>query len=156
MPSLRLNYFLLRLALLLVGALLASVPVRNETNTNRDGNWWISKEQTVKYSYMVGFFDGIELGEDFSIWGPMTALKDDPAIGKAVASFDNYSAKYMTGVTNTQMVEGLDEFYSDYRNRRIRIAMGVWIVLNEIFGKPKDEMQKMIEGFRKNAVPPSQ
>jgi hypothetical protein len=54
------------------------------------------------------------------------------------------------------MVEGLDESYSDYRNRRIRIAMGVWIVLNEIPGKPKEGMHKMIEGFRKNAVPPSQ
>jgi len=54
------------------------------------------------------------------------------------------------------MVEGLDESYSDYRNRRIRIAMGVWIVLNEIPGKPKEEMHKMKEGFRKNAVPPSQ
>ena len=62
----------------------------------------------------------------------------------------------MTNVTITQMVEGLDESYSDYRNRRIRIAMGVWIVLNEIPGKPKEEMHKMIEGFRKNAVPPSQ
>jgi hypothetical protein len=45
-------------------------------------------------------------------------------------------------------------FYEDYRNRRIRIHSAVWLVLNETSGKPKVEMEKMVESFRKNAVPP--
>jgi hypothetical protein len=75
MPPLRRNYFLLRIALVSIAALLASAPVRNESNKDRDGNWWISQEQLAKYSYMVGFFDGMELGEDFSIWGTMNNPK---------------------------------------------------------------------------------
>jgi hypothetical protein len=152
MPSLRRNYFLLRIALVSIAALLASVPVRNESNRDRDGNWWISQEQLAKYSYMVGFFDGMELGENFSIWGMMKTPTADPAVGKAVSSYDQFSNKYLTNVTNGQVVQGLDEFYSDYRNRRIKVASGVWIVLNEISGKSKDEMQKLIETYRKNAV----
>jgi hypothetical protein len=49
----------------------------------------------------------------------------------------------------------IDEFYSDYRNRRIKVASGVGIVLNEISGKSTDEMQKLIETHRKNAIPPT-
>ena len=119
-----------RIALVSIAALLASVPVRNESNRDRDGNWWISQEQLAKYSYMVGFFDGMELGENFSIWGTMNTQKADPAVGKAVSSYDQFANKYLTNVTNGQVVQGLDEFYSDYRNRRIKVASGVWIVLN--------------------------
>jgi hypothetical protein len=54
-----------------IAALIVSVPVRNESNKDRDGNWWISQEQLAKYSYMVGYFDRMELGEDFSIRGTM-------------------------------------------------------------------------------------
>jgi hypothetical protein len=41
-------------------------------------------------------------------------------------------------------------FYKDYRNRKIRIYDAVWLVLNSIAGKPQDELDKMIESFRKN------
>jgi hypothetical protein len=105
---------------------------------------------------MVGFFDGMELGEDFSIWGTMNTQKADPAVGKAVSSYDQFANKYLTNVTNGQVVRGLDEFYSDYRNRRIKVTSGVWIVHNEISGKSKDERQKLIETYRKNAIPPTQ
>lgn len=60
-----------RIALVSIAALLVSVPVRNESNKDRDGNWWISQEQLAKYSYMVGYFDRMELGEDISIRGTM-------------------------------------------------------------------------------------
>jgi hypothetical protein len=73
-----------------------------------------------------------------------------------MGSYDQFANKYLTNVTNGQVVQGLDEFYSDYRNRRIKVASGVWIVLNEISGKSKDEMQKLIETHRKNAIPPTQ
>ena len=151
MPSLRRNY-LLRIALVSIAALLASVPVRNESNKDRDGNWWISQEQLAEYSYMIGFFDGMELGEDFSIWGTLNTQKADPAVGKAVGSYDQFANKYLTECYEWPSVQGLDEFYSDYRNRRMKVASGVWIVLNEISGKSKDEMQKLIETHRKNAV----
>jgi hypothetical protein len=48
-------------------------------------------------------------------------------------------------------MDGLDVFYSDYQNRRIKVYGAVWLVLNQISGKPEPEMQKLIENWRKNA-----
>jgi hypothetical protein len=53
-------------------------------------------------------------------------------------------------VTNAQIADGLDQFYSDYRNRSIVVSSGVWLVLNSINGTPKDQLDNMIEGFRQN------
>jgi hypothetical protein len=72
-------------------------------------------------------------------------------MAKTVASFDEYSEKYLSTVTTGQVVEGLDKLYVDYRNRSIRVSSGVWLVLNSINGKSDAEMQKMTESFRKNA-----
>jgi hypothetical protein len=59
---------------------------------------------------------------------------------------------YLTNVTSGQLADGLTAFYSDYRNRRILVSNSVWLVLNEIAGTPKDEMDKLIENWRKNSV----
>jgi len=156
MPSLPRKYSLLRIALAFFAFLLISTPVRNENNSTRDGNWWRTQEQICKYQYVVGFFDGTELGYDFSYWGIMDTNRNDPAVGKIQKSYNAYSAKFLTNVTSSQLVDGLNEFYSDYRNRRITVINGIWLVLNEIAGTRQTEMQKMIESWRKNAVPPSQ
>ena len=34
----------------------------------RDGNWWRTTNLDMKKSYMVGFFDGLVLGRNFSYW----------------------------------------------------------------------------------------
>jgi len=142
---------LMRLMLVVAVTLLLSAPARNQSNTVRDGNWWVEQDALAKLYYVTGFYDGMELGHEFSYWG---LPKGGEQMSKVVASYDSYGTKYLSGVTNTQLVQGLDVFYEDYRNRRIRVHGGVWLVLNEISGKSKEDMQKMIESFRKNAVPP--
>jgi len=97
---------------------------------------------------MIGFFDGMDLGNNFSYWG---LAKDDSGIDKIIRSYDEYSTKYLKDVTNGQIVDGLDDFYKDYRNRRIVISSAVWLVLNGVAGTPKDKLDAMIENFRRNA-----
>jgi hypothetical protein len=48
-------------------------------------------------------------------------------------------------------VDGLNSFYKDYRNRRIKVPDAVWLVANSIAGKPQNEMDKMIENWRQSA-----
>jgi hypothetical protein len=125
---------------------------RNQQSTRRDGNWWIDQDRTSKLKYVTGFYDGMNLGNKFSYWG-----LDDPkgvVAEKVVGAYSAYSDKYVSEVTNGQLVDGLDKFYGDFRNRRIEVMGAIWLVLNEIAGTPEVEMQKMIENWRKNAVPP--
>ena len=57
--------------------------------------------------------------------------------------------KYIQNVTNVQLSEGLSKFYEDYRNRQIMVINAVWLVLNAIGGKPDNDMESLIENFRK-------
>lgn len=117
-------------------------------STRRDGNWWLEQTQYAKAAYVVGFFDGTHLGAEFSFW----KFKDDPsAIAKTTESFEFYGDKFLKGVTNEQLADGLDAFYKDYRNRKIRLHNGVWLTLNAIAGTPQADLEKMVENFRKNA-----
>ena len=54
-------------------------------------------------------------------------------------------------VTAGQIVDGLNVFYEDYRNRKIRIHNAIWLVVQQISGKHKEDMEKTIEYDRRNA-----
>jgi len=93
---------------------LLPVSASNEGNTVRDGNWWVEQSEAPKLYYVVGFYDGMELGHEFSYWG---LPKGSATVSEVVTSYDNYGVKYLSGVTNAQLIQGLDVFYEDYRNR---------------------------------------
>lgn len=132
-------------------SVLCAAVARNAQDDRRDGNWWIGLDKAQKVNYMVGFFDGMRLGRDFSYWGILDKDKDDPAVGKVAGSFNDYNNKFFSNVTNYQLADGLDSFYSDYRNRVISVDGAVWLVVNEISGKSDAEMQTMIENWRRGA-----
>ncbi len=114
-----------------------------------DGNYWNNLDKTNKYFYLKGYFDGINLGYKLSIWG-VDSSKIDCAL-EVVNSFNEHTSNYLQHVTGTQMLDGLDEFYKDYRNRNIMIKDSIWLILNSIAGKSEQEMQLMIETYRENA-----
>ena len=59
--------------------------------------------------------------------------------------------KFFSNVTNGQLVDGVDTFYKDYRNRSIRVPNALWRVVMQIAGTPQDQLDQMIEDFRKTA-----
>jgi len=65
----------------------------------------------------------------FSYW----KLNEDDklsCVGKVVDSFAAYEKKYISNTFNVQVVDSLDSFYSDPRNRRIKMAHAVSLVVN--------------------------
>jgi hypothetical protein len=122
-----------------------------QTNDRRDGNWWNEEVKLEKYSYVTGFLDGTGLGEEFIFRGILDKNRNSPCLIKILNSFNTYDEKYFDNVTNGQIVDGLDVFYGDYRNKKILIGNAFWIVLNSIAGKSPVEIEKMTEGYRKSA-----
>jgi len=51
-----------------------------------------------------------------------------------------------------QYVEGMDLFYSDYRNQKIDFEMAIEHVSDEIKGKPRAQLDADLERLRKCAV----
>jgi len=120
-----------------------------------DGNWWRTLDYTSQACLIIGFFDGMNLGHQFSVWGfydfDEPSQKQQEAFELASQSYKKYTSKYTTHVTNIQLVDGLNEFYSDFKNRKIVVFKAVWLVLQQIAGKPAEEMDKIIESWRRHA-----
>ena len=57
--------------------------------------------------------------------------------------------KYFKNVTFEQLIDGLDHFFSDYRNRSIDVNGGILVVLRKIRGDSESEINKMINALRK-------
>ena len=140
------------LKLLLLIFLLTSLLNIFSQDERRDGNYWNELNINSKLDYVIGFFDGKHLGHSFSYWGLMDENKDDKCLPKIYESFDDYNIKYFSNVTNSQIVDGLNELYSDYRNRRIIIYGAIWIVVNSIAGTSNEEMELLIKSWRENSV----
>jgi|SRR5450755_996627 hypothetical protein len=120
-------------------------------DVRRDGNLWVAQTQAFKSAYVLGFFDGTNLGHEFSLWKYYLDKSEPTCLIKNDDSYKFYFEKYAKGVTSTQLVDGLDVFYKDYRNRKIEISSAVWLTLNAIAGTPQTDLDKMVESFRQNA-----
>jgi hypothetical protein len=123
-----------------------------QESSRRDGNWWRDQTKLHQANYITGFFDGMELGNRFSIWKHLHDKKAGDAVYRAVTSYNEYLNKYFGAVTAGQLVDGLNDFYADYRNRSIKLHDGIWLVVNQIAGTPKEEVDLMVENWRKNVV----
>jgi hypothetical protein len=111
-----------------------------------NGNWWLGQSRAQHVSFIWGFYEGMDLGRNFSFW--KYNEKEAAVIGSQVStSYNEMGKRYMTGVTAGQIIDGLDVFYSDYRNRSIKVHDAVWLVLRQIAG----ETNLNVENWRKNA-----
>jgi hypothetical protein len=140
------------IALLLCSMALAAMA----DDVRQDGNFWSGMNDSARLNFMVGFFSGIRLGTRLTVWGlPEKPGEPGGFSQERLAAFNAFSkmqSQYLNNVTIGQLRDGLDEFYRDYRNRSIEIPNAVWLILNEIKGTPRKQLEEMIEGFRRNAV----
>lgn len=136
---------------LIILAIIATLPAIAWGETRRDGNWWSTLARPDKTAYVVGFFDGMKLGWEFSYWKYVHGTNEQLAcIPQTIDSYTEYNRKYLSNVTNVQVADGLDTFYKDFKNRSILINSAVWLVLNQIAGTPESELDIIIQKYRRN------
>ena len=135
MPKVKKLFF----PLIILISLLANCNYSWAEDERRDGNWWTTQTRLSKLDYIIGFFDGMELGNKFPYWKIIHSnnKSDNKCFGKVYESYNEYSDKYFNHVTSGQIVDGLDSFYSDYKNRRLLVHDAVWLVVNGIAGISK-------------------
>lgn len=107
--------------------------------TTLNGNDWIRRSIDFKLMYLLGYIDGRNRGiiEALEIVSPeiLLKLKDDPRI----SSLD-------TNITVGQILDGVNTFYSDYRNRVILVYDAILIITDEAMGKKhwtEEELQRL-------------
>ncbi len=116
----------------------------------RDGNWWRSLERNIQIAYVLGAFDGTNLGYGFTTWKLAKDKAASDAYARANAANREYTQRYLANVNASQVADGLDVFYADFRNRSIAAHGALWLVLAEIAGDPQADV--MLESWRRNAT----
>lgn len=96
-------------------------------------------------------FDGITVGRDFAVRSFTEKNPTDPVIVTILNGFSTTESRLMSNVTVGQVVAGLDDFYREYKNRRIETPYAVEVVLEGTAGMPKDKLETFIEQLRQLA-----
>jgi hypothetical protein len=111
----------------------------------RDGIWWNNLDMGQKQSHIEGVSDGIGLA-------PMVLSQDKNVDKKCQTlvdgAYESYLEKYFTNVTTTQILNGMDLFYSNYENVNIGTDKAFWIVLKTIHNDPGDEIKDLIKTWK--------
>jgi len=102
---------------------LLFVTVHIAAQSDFDGDYWKKTTQDAKTKYLIGFVDGRNLG----INEAATALQ--------VGFSDSRLKSLDSRITVGQLLDGLDEFYKDWRNAKIRIREALEYVTMEAQGK---------------------
>lgn len=141
------KHSILLLLIFITLSLSNSFSYSNESR--RDGNWWLQLTQEIRVFYVLGLFDGVNLGCNFAHWKWAGVPDKNISILDSLESCRDYRKTYLGNVTAGQLRDGLNEFYKDFKNRHIVIDGAAWLVLNQISGNPK--VESMIEGWRRSA-----
>jgi hypothetical protein len=146
----------LRLILQILVILLFSCgAVSPGEHTRRDGNWWVAESDLSKSTYVLGMFDGTTLGRDFAVRKYSQKYEDYAKLSNETTTilnaFTETEQLLMSNVTVGQVVAGLDDFYKDYKNRKIESVYAVEVVLEGAAGMSKTDLDKWVEGLRQMA-----
>ena len=155
----------MRVTLLLTLLMLAPHAIPQDTSGSdgaiSDGNWWYEHKSTdesgkgtifavMKTAYVRGFLDtaaGAVIDASTS-----ARLKTEDA-KPCFALLRGEAVRYFSKISSRQMIDGLDQFYSDFRNRRISIGYAFFIVAHQIAGDDPARIEEMIANAKRGLAP---
>lgn len=122
-----------------------------------DGYWWNKQSEEVKTAYVCGFVRGTnnvldslrELldEEKANTYGPSTYLVESVRKGLEYAevecAFDPFSIYEVT--------DGVDEFYKDFRNRRVTVDCAIIVVRMQLRERSQEFINLKTKRLRKEA-----
>ncbi len=111
-----------RLAVLAPPLLLLCFSPSTRAQSDFDGDFWLQRTHDAKLVYVVGLVDGRSHGINDAAEALGTKV-EDPRL-----------AKLASEVTVGQIVDGVDEFYKDWRNRKVVLRHAMEYVLDEAQG----------------------
>jgi hypothetical protein len=106
--------------------LLSCLPVHAQSDF--DGDFWISKTDAIKLTYVLGFVDGRNDGIGAAAEAVGTTV-NDPRLSKLSSE-----------ATVGQIVDGVDDFYKDWRNRKVLLRHAMQYVEDEAQGKDDSKL----------------
>jgi hypothetical protein len=112
-----------------------------------DGSWWTQQTAGFRLFYIMGFLDGMALGNAFSL--PDKAAQADRSPLDARLVYKERTDRYFSKVTIGELSDGLDTFYRDVRNRSILLPDAIDVVVRSISG---EDVEKLLQAKRSLAA----
>jgi hypothetical protein len=139
----------MRTRLVLTVALAVCSVALGADQSHHDGNWWSRQSAGFRLYYILGFMDGMDLGNAFSVPDKRVSGKAPDSVTDARRTYRERTEQYVAHVTVGQVSDGLDTFYRDYRNRSVPLRDAFEIVLRSIKG---EDVEKLIQARRSLAA----
>ena len=130
-----------------------------------DGVDWLKDPgQTSQGWYRLGFISGVI--EGVAVVLAETASRIDRTIqlyekknidlGTLTIAKEHISNLNLTGITTSQINDGMNAFYSDFANKRIKIIDAIFIVKMQIDGRDPDLIQAQTRYLRMQKINPEE
>jgi hypothetical protein len=130
-----------------------------------DGVDWLKDPgQTSQGWYLLGFISGVI--EGVAVVLAETASRIDRTIqlyekknidlGTLIIAKEHISNLNLTGITTSQINDGMNAFYSDFANKRIKIIDAIFIVKMQIDGRDPDLIQAQTRYLRMQKIDPEE
>ena len=139
--------------ILVVLIILGTVANVGADEVRFDGNFWNKSDRTVKEFFISGVLGGIIAGQDRVTASAMEGVEKgqvDMKCFAAISSLRNSLEADLEKIKVGQIVDGIDAFYSDSKNRSIKVKWAYLVVRQQIKGASEEEIKKFIESVRKN------
>ncbi|HZY73585.1 MAG TPA: hypothetical protein VFE22_10810 [Edaphobacter sp.] len=120
------------------------VPIYGQSKSVKlDGSDWKQFTESVKVVYVAGFVGAANtlLGEHPTPAKPGTVLG---CTAERMGDFRN--------IKLGQLTDGMDTFYKDYRNQRIRLDIAMFYVRDTITGCSADVLRKELDSLRQEVT----
>ncbi|MGD0413788.1 MAG: hypothetical protein ABSA80_00405 [Terriglobales bacterium] len=134
--------------------LVAASAIAQSSGT--DGSWWKRLTPDSKTAYVSGYLSGAmkaegdAMGTCFALWAFGKPIKE--AYTQEQWKSLCFPSSHFDGGTIEQFRDGVEVFYSDFRNQKIGFSSAIEHVGDEIKGKPRAELDADLEHLRKCAA----
>lgn len=140
---------------LILLVLAGTAAVAHGQEITHSGYWWADQSHGFKLGFATGFAMAMTGNSDAAV---VRCLAVKPG-GAEKASVEEWKACMQTpevqmlsysGLRTGQLVDGVDEFYKDFRNKNIRVDVALRYVKDELRGMTDKELQDELATFRQS------
>ena len=119
-----------------------------------DGDFWGQRNRATKELIVSAVFWGAEAGQDrvfaeVILYRAGKSMKVECA--NAVSDVLKTLQAERKAIRTGQVVDQMDKFYSDPKNKSLRLKWAFLVALEKVKGTPDEEIRQLIEEIRKKA-----
>jgi len=138
-PSLTKNLILMFIGALFGGGLFARFSPAQEHRSPTGYTFWSMEDDNLKIAYLLGYDDA----EEFYRFGMEKELKTlCTDAGKAWIEEFERRTPMPANMTIKLNIQGIDEFYKNWKNQSVQLHYAQIIVRLQIAGKPQSEIEE--------------